>query len=111
VTEISRFSFPTQIRFGAGARAAVGEFAGKHRVTRPLLVSDTGLPSTEAFRLVEEEMTRVWPSGYAQFTGVQPNPHERDVEDTFRAYVKGGCDGVVGLGGGSALDVAKVVRT
>ncbi len=110
MTEISRFSFPTQIRFGPGARSALGEFAEQHDVKRPLLVSDSGLPSTEAFRLGAEEMERVWPDSYAVFTGVEPNPAEEDVEGAFRAYEEGQCDGVVGLGGGSALDVAKAVR-
>jgi len=110
VTEISRFSFPTQIRFGPGARSALGEFAEQHDVKRPLLVSDSGLPSTEAFRLGAEEMERVWPGSHAVFTGVERNPAEEDVEGAFRAYEEGQCDGVVGLGGGSALDVAKAVR-
>ena len=110
MTELSRFSFPTQMRFGADARTALGEFAEKRRVTRPLLVTDAGLPSTEAFRLVAEEMERVWPEGFARFTGVRPNPEEQDVEGAFRAYSDAQCDGVVGVGGGSALDVAKVVR-
>ena len=110
MTEISRFSFPTQIRFGPGARSALGEFAEQHDVKRPLLVSDSGLPSTEAFRLGAEEMERVWPGSHAVFTGVERNPAEEDVEGAFRAYEEGQCDGVVGLGGGSALDVAKAVR-
>ena len=110
MTELSRFSFPTQMRFGADARTALGEFAEMRRVTRPLLVTDAGLPSTEAFRLVAEEMERVWPEGFARFTGVRPNPEEQDVEGAFRAYSDAQCDGVVGVGGGSALDVAKVVR-
>lgn len=110
MTEISRFSFPTHIRFGPGARSALGEFAEQHDVKRPLLVADSGLPSTEAFRLGAEEMARVWPDSYAVFTGVEPNPAEEDVEGAFRAYEESQCDGVVGLGGGSALDVAKAVR-
>lgn len=110
MTEISSFAFPTRIRFGAGARCALAEFAQAHEVARPLLVTDSGLTATEAFRLVAGEMEKVWPNGYVQFTGVHPNPIEQDVEDAWKAYVQGDCDGVVGVGGGSALDAAKATR-
>ena len=52
MTEISQFRFPADIRFGAGARSVLAEFARKYKVIRPLLVTDSGLPQTEAFRLI-----------------------------------------------------------
>jgi len=110
MSEIAQFRFPTDIRFGAGARSVLSEFAGKYRVTRPLLVTDSGLVKTQAFHLIVEEMNRVWPEAYAQFTDVHPNPTDKDVENAWAAYSQGVCDGVVGLGGGSALDVARALR-
>ena len=60
MTELSRFRFPTEIRFGVGARrGGLAEFAREHGVRRPLFVTDSGLPATEAFRRVAEEMNRV----------------------------------------------------
>jgi alcohol dehydrogenase class IV len=44
------------------------------------------------------------------FSGVHPNPVEADVRAAAAELSKNGCDGVIGLGGGSALDVAKAVR-
>ena len=44
--QLHTFRFPTQIRFGAGARGALAEFAAKHDVRQPLLVTDRGLPAT-----------------------------------------------------------------
>ena len=110
MTEISQFRFPTDIRFGVGARSVLAEFARRYEVLRPLLVTDSGLPKTKAFRLVADEMDRVWPGAYVQFTGVHPNPTDQDVENAWGSYVQGDCDGVVGLGGGSALDAAKALR-
>jgi alcohol dehydrogenase class IV len=108
--EISQFRFPTDIRFGVGARSLLAEFAQKHKVLRPLLVTDSGLPKTKAFRLIADEMERLWPGAYVQFTDVHPNPTDQDVENAWESYVQGDCDGVVGLGGGSALDAAKALR-
>ena len=110
MTEISQFRFPNDIRFGIGARSVLAEFARKYKVSRPLLVTDSGLLKIEAFRLVTEQMDRVWPGTYVQFTAVHPNPTDEDVENVWSAYLQGDCDGVVGLGGGSALDAAKALR-
>ncbi|KPK38365.1 MAG: hypothetical protein AMJ65_12990 [Phycisphaerae bacterium SG8_4] len=110
MTEISQFRFPTDVRYGAGARSVLAEFARKYRIHRPLLVTDSGLPQTEAFSLVAERMKRDWPGAFARFTGVHPNPTDRDVEDALDAYTQHDCDGIVGLGGGSALDAAKALR-
>ena len=110
MTGISQFRFPTDIRFGVGARSVLAEFAQKYKVSQPLLVTDSGLAKTEAFGLLVKEMDRVWSGAYVQFTGVHPNPTDEDVENAWTAYSQGSCDGIVGLGGGSALDVAKALR-
>ena len=110
MAEISQFRFPTDIRFGVGARTELVEFARTYDVRRPLLVTDSGLPGTEAFRLIDEQMDRVWPGACVKFAGVHPNPTDQDVEDAWDSYAQGDCDGVVGLGGGSALDAAKALR-
>ena len=110
MADISQFRFPTDIRFGVGGRSVLGEFARKYKVSRPLLVTDSGLLQTEAFRLIEEQMKSIWPKTFAKFTGVHPNPTDQDVDGALSAYLQGKCDGVVGLGGGSALDAARALR-
>jgi alcohol dehydrogenase class IV len=110
MAEISQFRFPTDIRFGIGARSTLAEFARMYDVRRPLLVTDSGMPETKAFRLVTDEMDRIWPRAYVKFTGVHPNPTDQDVEDAWESYAQGDCEGVIGLGGGSALDAAKALR-
>lgn len=110
MADILQFRFPTDIRFGVGGRCELAEFARKYKVSRPLLVTDSGLLKTEAFELVEEQMNIIWPGAFARFTDVHPNPTDRDVEGALSAYLEGKCDGVVGLGGGSALDAARALR-
>lgn len=77
----------------------------KRGVTRPLLVTDAGLARSAVFERVRGLVPEA-----AVFTGVDPNPTERNVADGVAAYREGGCDGVIGLGGGSPLDAAKAVR-
>lgn len=108
--EILSFRFPLDIRYGPGARSVLAEFADKRGVGRPLLVTDSGLLKTDAYRLAEAEIQRVWGENVAKFTNVQPNPSEQDVENAWKAYADGECDGIIGLGGGSALDVARATR-
>ena len=110
MAEISQFRFPTDIRFGIGGRCELAEFARMYKVSRPLLVTDSGLVKTEAFDLVEKQMNSIWPGAFARFTDVHPNPVDGDIEGALSAYIEGKCDGVVGLGGGSALDAARALR-
>lgn len=107
--ELITFRFPTQIRYGAGARRALADFASTLAARRPLLVTDGGLVDTPAYRLVGKEMARVWGSNWHAFNGVHPNPLEEDAEAGFEVYEQAACDAVIGLGGGSAIDAAKAI--
>jgi alcohol dehydrogenase class IV len=100
------FSFPTTILFGAGAVAELPARLAAMRVKRPLVVTDPGLRSTPAFRTIEGLAGGHWPI----FSGVTPNPVERDVAHAADAFRGNECDGVVAVGGGSALDVGKLLR-
>lgn len=108
--ELAWFSFPTRTAYGPGARAALREWATRHRVRRPLLVTDPGVLATDACNAVRATMTDIWGAEPCLYSGVHPNPLEADVDAAFAAYRDNSCDGVIGVGGGSALDVAKAVR-
>jgi alcohol dehydrogenase class IV len=102
----SSFSFPTNVRFGAGCLQELPRHLTALGVNRPLVVTDPGLLSTDAFKSLETISGKKW----AVFSGVHPNPTIEDVEAATAAYQKGQCDGVIAFGGGSALDVGKVIR-
>lgn len=103
---IANFSFPTKTRFGAGALRELPQQLDALGIHKPLIVTDPGLLATDAFKA----LTNVSGGKWAVFSGVHPNPTIEDVEAAATAYRDGKCDSVIAFGGGSALDVGKVIR-
>jgi len=105
---ITRFAFPTTIHFGPGARKLVGEHLRSQGVERPLVVTDKGLA---ALPLIAELRDALAGAGLdvAVFGGVFGNPTASQAMAGAAAYRAHRADAVVGVGGGAALDVAKVV--
>jgi len=104
----ANWNYPTSIRFGAGRIAELPDALKAVGIERPLFVTDPGvrgLPMVASALAVLEAAGR--PA--AVFSDVQGNPVDRNVEAGVAVYRAGGHDGVVAFGGGSALDVGKVV--
>ena len=104
----ANWSFPTAIRFGAGRIAELADACRSAGMTRPLFVTDRGLAELS---MTQDALGRLIEDGLAAklFTGVQPNPTDANLEAGLAAFREGEHDGVVGFGGGSALDLAKLV--
>ncbi|HEY2112236.1 MAG TPA: iron-containing alcohol dehydrogenase [Dongiaceae bacterium] len=100
--------FPTEIRFGAGRIAELGDACRRLGLRRPLIVTDRGLAATPIAELVRDAArgTGVAPGFFA---GVQENPTGRNVEAGVAAFNDHRADGVIALGGGSGLDCAKTI--
>ncbi|MGZ5130658.1 MAG: iron-containing alcohol dehydrogenase [Caldimonas sp.] len=105
---ISRFSFPTTIHFGPGASRLVGPHLKEGGFWRPLVVTDKGLA---ALPLLADFTATLSAAGLAPaiYAGVFGNPTGSQVMNGAAAYQAHAADCVVGIGGGAALDVAKVV--
>jgi alcohol dehydrogenase class IV len=105
---ITRFSFPTAIHFGAGARHGVGAHLKERGLARPLIVTDRGLA---ALPLIAELKAELEAAGLAVavYGGIWGNPTGPQAMGGAGAYKAHRADSVVGVGGGAALDVAKVV--
>ncbi len=103
---ITSFSFPTPIKFGAGARKLVAAHLLEQGLKRPLIVTDRALA---ALPLPAEFQSHLAGLDVAVFSGVFGNPTCSQVMDGATAYKKHRADCVIGLGGGAALDVAKIV--
>jgi len=104
----ANWSYPTAIRFGAGRISEIAEACAAAGIKKPLLVTDHGLASmvitTKTLDLLEAAGL-----GSAMFSDVDPNPNEKNAEAGVKAYREGGHDGVVAFGGGSGLDLGKLV--
>jgi alcohol dehydrogenase class IV len=105
---ITRFSFPTTIHFGPGARALAGPHLKERGLRRPLIVTDSGLA---ALPLMIDLKAEIESAGLAVavYAGVFGNPTGSQVMNGAAAYRAHEADCVIGVGGGAALDVAKVV--
>ena len=104
----ANWSYPTAVRFGAGRIAELGEACRAAGMSRPLVVTD---PVVAGLPIAERAMAVLREAGLEAtlFSDVAPNPVGANVEAGVAAYRAGGHDGVVAFGGGSALDVGKLI--
>ncbi|HOZ64155.1 MAG TPA: iron-containing alcohol dehydrogenase [Burkholderiaceae bacterium] len=102
----TNFSFPTPIKFGAGARKLVAAHLLEAGFKRPLIVTDKALA---ALPVLTEFKSHLAGLDVAVFGGVFGNPTCSQVMDGAAAYKAHKADCIIGFGGGAALDVAKVV--
>jgi alcohol dehydrogenase class IV len=103
---ITKFSFPTAIHFGAGARTLVASHLHEQGVKRPLIVTDRALA---ALPVLAEFRSHLGGLDVGVFDGVFGNPTASQVMAGAAAFKAHRADAVIGFGGGAALDVAKVV--
>ncbi|MFN9765994.1 MAG: iron-containing alcohol dehydrogenase [Pseudomonadota bacterium] len=103
---ITRFAFPTAIAFGPGARRLVRDHLLERGLRRPLIVTDRALA---ALPLLAEFRGLLAGLDAGVCDGVAGNPTCAQVMAGAAAYRAHGADCVIGLGGGAALDVSKIV--
>ena len=104
----ANWSYPTAIRFGAGRISELAEACVAAGIKKPLLVTDRGLASlpitVNALDLMEAAGL-----GRAMFSEVDPNPNEKNLEAGVAMFKSGDHDGVIAFGGGSGLDLGKLI--
>jgi alcohol dehydrogenase class IV len=108
MTLTANWSYPTAIRFGAGRISEIGEACAAAGIARPLLVTDRGLRDLPIATATLDLMEKAG-LGRAMFADVDPNPNEINLEAGLKVYRDGGHDGVIAFGGGSGLDLGKMV--
>lgn len=105
---VGNWSYPTAIRFGAGRISEIAEACQAAGMTNPLLVTDRGLAEMEITQKTLD-LLEAGGLGRSMFAEVDPNPTDKNVAAGLEVYRAGNHDGVVAFGGGSGLDLAKVL--
>ncbi len=102
------WNFPTRVVAGPGRIAELPDLCRAHGITRPLLVTDAGLAKSDMIASIARRV-REAEIPISIFSDVKGNPVESNLTAGVVAFKQGGHDGVVAVGGGSALDVGKCV--
>ncbi|HZG24609.1 MAG TPA: iron-containing alcohol dehydrogenase, partial [Chitinophagaceae bacterium] len=105
---ISQYNFPTTIRFGAGSSKELGDYLVKHQLSRPLIVTDPTVRELGFFKEIISSLEHKNLS-VEVFSRIHKNPVKSDVYKGTDVYDNTNRDGVIGIGGGAALDVARAI--
>lgn len=108
MTRTANWSFPTAIRFGAGRISELADACKAAGMKRPLMVTDEGM---RTLPITSDALDRLLGAGLqaSLFSDVQSNPTDKNLENGIAAFKAGDHDGVVAFGGGSGLDLGKLV--
>ncbi|MBM3520558.1 MAG: iron-containing alcohol dehydrogenase, partial [Alphaproteobacteria bacterium] len=101
-------NYPTAIKYGAGRIKELADHCRASGINRPLFVTDPGLAAMPMVAEIVEDVRKAG-LGIGVFSDVRPNPVEANIEAGVKAYQAGRHDGVVAFGGGSGLDVGKLI--
>ncbi|MBR2657102.1 MAG: iron-containing alcohol dehydrogenase [Loktanella sp.] len=108
MTFTANWSYPTAVKFGVGRISELPDLCKGAGIMRPLLVTDKALASlpitAQALDLLDAAGL-----GRAVFSQVDANPTEANLDAGLAVYRAGGHDGVIAFGGGSALDLGKLI--
>lgn len=105
---ISKWNYPTTVRFGAGRIKELPEVLEATGIKRPLFVTDPGLAKlpvvASTLKILDDAKVP-----YGVFSEVKPNPVDSNLTAGIAVFKKGKHDGVIAFGGGSALDLGKLI--
>ncbi len=96
-------NYLTTVQFDFGAVKLLGAECARLGIRRPLVVTDAGVKAAGLLARLD------LPAGTPVYDGTTPNPREASAREAASVYLENRCDGVIGVGGGSSLDLAKAV--
>lgn len=104
---MTTITYLTKIQFDFGAVRLLAAEMAELDISRPLIVTDKGV---RAAGLLDQVMEQLADAGRSEiFDRTPENPTEAAMGEALEQYRAAGCDGVIGLGGGSSMDLAKAV--
>ena len=99
-------NYITQVQLDYGVLAMLPQECARAGMTKPLVVSDAGV---RAAGLLDRALAALGAMPHAVFDATPSNPNEAAVRLAVKVYLENGCDGLVAVGGGSSIDLAKGV--
>ncbi len=99
--------YVTHIQFDHGAISTLKAECERVGIQRPMIVTDKGV---RAAGIVDKAIAALGMKPSAVFDDVPSNPNEAAVQAGLLAYREGNCDGLIAVGGGSAIDCAKGIE-
>lgn len=99
---------PAHTMIGKGCLNQIPRYIDRLSAQKALIVTDEGLMKIGTAKKVTDVLEHAGKS-YAVYTGVKPNPTVSIVNEAKSVYDRENCDYLIGIGGGSPLDVAKAV--
>ena len=101
---MATINYLTRIEFDFGASRSILDFVNEIGMKKPLIVTDQFLSQSN---IVGDIQSLLHTQSPVLFSGTPPNPTEDALELAVQLYVQEGCDGVIAIGGGSSIDLAK----
>ncbi len=105
---VRSFVIPTVMKHGLGAIKTLPDEVRDLGLKRPLIVTDPGIVKAGILEQATNPL-KAANVDYAVFDKVAPNPPTELVDEGAALYAAEGCDGIIGLGGGSSMDTAKSI--
>lgn len=106
---MKQFNFPTTIYFGEGSLCSLAERIKAENHQKILIVTDKTLVKLGLLTELTKELKNQ-NLDFEIFDETHPNPTDEDVIEGTGTYKQAGCDSLIALGGGSPIDVAKVIK-
>lgn len=100
-------NYITQVQFDFGALNLLQQECDRIGICRPMIVTDTGIKAAGIVDRVLAQLKNA--SSVAVFDRTPPNPNEAAVRAAAEIYREGAYDGIIAVGGGSSIDLAKGV--